>query len=64
MTAIINPKGDITKILPKNIRATLKSKIYLNDYHTIWTYIGMILVYSIILISFILWIILRILKKD
>ena len=60
MTAIINPKGDITKILPKNIRATLKSKIYLNDYHTIWTYIGMILVYSIILISFILWIILRI----
>lgn len=49
ITAIIAPDGSINDQIPKDIRANLNGKIYINHFKTLWTILGMSLIYLIII---------------
>ncbi len=59
ITSIINTRGKIEKELPKDTRGILEKTVYLNSYTTIWIEIGMNLIFSLIIFSLVIGIILK-----
>ena len=63
ITVIINPEGQIVEMLPKNTQAILESDVYSTQSYTIWSKIGMLLIWFIIISSITTAVIIRLIRR-